>query len=377
MSRGLPHTGLPLVIKDANGNLTQRTSAGDGLYAALRSVYLAGIQTVADYPSKSDRYCGSVVNNSTTSTEVGSFTDTIHDSPVNDPVTTITSTTTTLYQLDDTISAPSPHILSADSDGQIYEMNDEEMILAAGALYGFALSAGTLPGFTFRIATSTPSPTSDWEVWESAIFTDTLQSGSDTVYNLYRRKLVTPASNAEFSGLYDATYGITVCYKTINSKPAIQQATDLEVARSYAYACQLQRASTGAYAGVGKYLLLASGDTLPSGTWVSRGSAIDTRRQTIDMQFGGQREIGQPFVGFRDVLFDFVGHRDTDQNGPGEDFANAQGQKFAGQRQYIATRQVEGDFTGSRDGQFTGVGVRPVSSTSTIETYTLYVKTAI
>jgi hypothetical protein len=366
MSRGLPHTGQILHIKDANGNLEQHVPS-KAVYAGLAMTFLGGDSIIVDYPSKSDRYNGSIVNNSTNSTVIGSFTDTIHAADPGQPVTTITSTTTALHQLDDTITAPTLVPLSADSDGQLYAMNDEELAFA-NTFFGFSLDAGTLSGFTFRLASSTPEPTGDWEVWESAIFTNTEKLESNVVYNIYRR---ISAGDTSFSGFYDNAYGTSVVYKTINSKPAVQQMSDIEVGRAFVYASQLLRAETG----VGDYILAASGDTLPSGTWKNMGSALDTRRTLANEDFVGQREVANPFVGSRTLFSYFIGHRGTEGENT-EQFANAEGQKFAGTRQFGGNREsAQQFFSGSRDYQFAGITPHPTTSLD-IETYTLYLRTA-
>jgi len=358
MSRNVSVTSIPIRIKDANGNLT-RVYIGE----LLHGLYLAGAKMVTDF-SAGDRYNGALLNNSTTSTAIGTFTDTVHAASVGNAATTITQTDTTLYQLSDSISALGDDVgMSADSDGNLYQQNVAELTLSAG-LAGFAHQQ-EWPGITFKLGSTTPSPTADYEVFESNIFSDTVSGGTTTQYNIYRRIAYTPGITIS----YDDTYGGGVVKSTVDGKMAVVQATEDQIAKHYTLGLLYQRVTNG----LGNYLLLSSTDGTPSangyaGTWETRGTAIDTRRDTDPANFQGQREDPNPFVGPRDIDATFVGAE--------EQFTNAQSQKFAGTRDFVGQREsAQQFFSGQRTLQVLHQEV--LSATSTIETYTLYVKTVV
>ena len=354
-------SGTPIHIKDANGNLQQLPDNG----ALGKRLYLAGLQAVADYPTKSDRYNGSIVNNSTTSTLIGSFTDTIHESEATESVTTINSTTTPLHQLDDALITLSDQAILSTDGLELYQMTEDE--LAAHAISAYSLNAthfytNNHPGFGFYLSTNAPNTgrAADWEEWDADVFTDTAQVRNPSVPNygaigssswsIWRRK---EFLGINFAGWTD-TYGTSAVKKVIDSKFAVQQATDEEIGRSMMVGLQKLRANTG----IGNYILAASGDTLPSGSWVAKGTALDYRRSTVADDFVGQRADG----------FDFTGHRGT-AGADFENFANTDTlQKFGGTR----------DFAGPRDTTFSGQALATGNTDYTIiETYTLYVKTAV
>lgn len=366
MSRSVANgSGTPVHIKDANGNLKQLPDNG----ALAERLFLAGLQAVADYPTKTDRYNGAILNNSTTSTVIGSYTDTIHESNYLESVTTINSTTTPLHQLDDALITLSDQAILSTDGQELYQMTEDE--LAAHAISAYSLNAthfytNNWPGFGFWLSTTSAAPNdgtgggqSDWEEWDADVFSDTAQAigagnfpfVGQTRFSIWRRKTF---QGITFAG-WDDTYGTSVVKKVIDSKFAVQQATDEEIGRSMMVGLQKLRASTG----IGNYILAASGDTLPSGTWVAKGTAFDARRVTASADFVGTRDI------------DFVGHRGV-EGAADEQFLNPDDatQKFAGVR----------DFTGTRDTNFSGQALSNQSGAGgyvTIETYTLYVKTAV
>lgn len=356
-------TGTPVHIKDADGNLQALDASG----ANLNRLYLAGQQVLADYPAKANRYNGSVMNNATTSTLLGSFTNTVHQSEGDESVTTINSTTTPLHQLDDALISltNTRSLMSVDDVGNVYQMNDAELEHSASQ-QAEAFYRQDYPGFCFWLSAVSPhlqtanssDTAADWELWDFTVFSDTRQnrvfnfsSISSTDFSIWRSK----RSGLSFSG-FDDTYGTGIVYQNIFGVQLIQQATDVEVGRSMMVGLQKLRANTG----VGNYIFLASGDTLPSGTWVAKGTASDFRRTVID---------NVDFVGTRDDL-QFNGHRNATAGAVDEQYVNSfTGQKFAGTR----------DYSGTRDNiQFTGQGLSPTQNDYTlIETYTLYVKVKV
>ena len=354
MSRNTAVTSVPVRIKDSDGNLIRINSDN-----AFYGTYLGCVQLITDYPSAGDRYRGALLNNSTNSTSIGTMTDTVQNSAVLDPITTINSTTTTLYQLDDAlITLGDQVLLSSDSDGHLYQMNDTEQIGAA-ALLGYAYS-NEWPGVSFRLASTSPSPTSDWEVWQAGVFTNTEQDESDIGYNLYRRKAITWTTGS-------ATHGHGVYKSVVNGKVALREGEQEQVGRTYYRGFDLRRASLG----VGRYLLLPSGSTPSSegeaGTWAARGSAIDTRKATVSMQFTGtrpatftgQRNFAATYAGQRDAAFtgitaetNFLGARNFTATYVGQRdaiFAGSAAATFTGQRNFTAT------YAGQRDAAFTGI----------------------
>ena len=380
MSRSTWHTSIPVRIKDTDGNLVQ------GELAALsHGTYLGALQLVADYAA-GVRYNGALSSSSTTSTAIGTFTNTNNAAAVNQPATTITSTATSLYQLDDALPTLGDNcLLGCDSDGQLYQFNDGEQAQTGGLL---AFAHGLqYPGITFKLGSTTPTPTVDYEIYESNVFQNTINSAATTTYNIYRRKSL----NTGFTIGYDDTNGMGVCKTTISGKFAVKQATDAQVGKTFARALMRAKAATG----LGRYLLLPSTTTPAgegeSGTWVARGTATDTRKGLSNVFFVGQgadqQWIGQRgftgWAGVRQATQTFIGNRTTPPGQTGDvQFVNGQGQKFAGTRDFVGNRDAFfQDFVGGRNATFVGkrdtnyAGVAVNNTTQTIETYTLYVRT--
>lgn len=341
-------TKYPLTIKDANGNLEQLDIASI-TYAFEK----AGEYIVDTYPASTDRYNGSVCFNATTSTLIGTATDTKYGAATgaHGTATEIQYTTTAypVHQLDDAFSSPSfAPILSADSDGHIFEMTDAMLDLTIKSVYGLTIFYA-YPGQYF-LAASNPDA-AIYELFNENIFIDNV--GTNIGYDIYRKtQLATPTTTAPWTS---PSLGNNVVYDVVSSKPAIKGLTEAQMAEYYAYVTMKLRASSG----IGDYVLLSSAQGTPtaagySGDWVGRGTATDTRRDTTTTNYGG-------FVGYTGTR---PGPQDTYFASAQADYTRQVNQYFSGNRwvnvpglgdfynQFL--NLAGGDFTGSYAGQYLG-----------------------
>ena len=230
-------TKYPLTIKDTDGNLEQ-LDATSLAYAWEK----AGEYLVDTYAASTNRYNGSVCFNATTSTLIGTATDTQYDVATGSHGTNseiqYTETAYPFHQLDDAYTSPSfAPILSSDSDGQIYKMTDAMLSLEVKASYSTAID-DQYPG-TFVLASSNPDAATH-ELWDENIFVD--DYGSSVGYDIYRKtNLSTPTTSAPWAG----SLGNNVVYNgVVNSSPAIKGLSEAQMAEYYAYVTMKLRATS-------------------------------------------------------------------------------------------------------------------------------------
>lgn len=268
---------IPLALKNDSGDFQGISAASEEWYG-----HQAGIKLVESFPNKSSRYNGSVAANVTNSTSIGGFTDTFYNEAIGThPASALStgSTTTTIYQLDDSAAIPYNDLpLAADSSGNLHQMSNVAF-LRWSTRVAEELHGNEYPGLSFRVATSAPS--ADWKKWDSDVFSDTLTNGTANTYSIWRRETATEPSSP--------TYNVIEIKTT--SPMAVQEFTDsdqkISVRQSALYARK--------HSGVGDYLLLPSSQTPAgngeSGTWVARGTALDTRNTLSDQQYTGQNSF--------------------------------------------------------------------------------------
>ena len=418
----------PLKLEGTNGDLKEMTTAEENYLA-----YQAGEQLKASAKTE----VGAITDASSGNETVGAFTDTRFDQvPGSHGSITTTSTVTTLYQTEGTAAENggdfrnAVHQDTGDGDTHnrsLHEFTSAEMDTLTDRLTA-TIFANDYPG-TYKLGSSAPS--SDYDVHLSAVFTDTRTdadgdgaTATTTVatYNIYQRQTfsaptaVRPVSLKRSSGGSGTFQGI-------------QEMSDAEIKYTFG-----QRAKTRIMSGtkgVGTYILNSSATGAPSetGTWVAKGTATDTRHTTTDTDYT------QDFVGTFETTFTgtfetafvgtFVGERDFTSNFTNNFTQNFVGD-FAGEATYTRvfasgglyggsftgnfvgpanfTQTFTGDFTGDFVGNFTGernfettftgtfetdfigtfettftgnfIGALINAGTETIETYTLYVRTA-
>ena len=416
----------PLKLEGTNGDLKEMTTAEENYLA-----YQAGEQLKASAKTE----VGAITDASSGNETVGAFTDTRFDQvPGSHGSITTTSTVTTLYQTEGTAAENggdfrnAVHQDTGDGDTHnrsLHEFTSAEMDTLTDRLTA-TIFANDYPG-TYKLGSSAPS--SDYDVHLSAVFTDTrTDAGPSTVtvatYNIYQRQTfsaptaVRPVSLKRSSGGSGTFQGI-------------QEMSDAEIKYTFG-----QRAKTRIMSGtkgVGTYILNSSATGAPSetGTWVAKGTATDTRHTTTDTDytqdfvgtfettftgtfetdfvgtFVGERDFTQTFLQTftGDFTGDFAGEQDYTRNstnvalygavsnftgnfvGPANftrnsttDFVGDFVGNFVGERNFETTftGTFESDFVGTFETTFTGnfIGALINAGTETIETYTLYVRTA-
>ena len=369
---------IPLALKNDSGDFQGISVASEEWFG-----YQAGIKVVESFANKSSRYNGSVAANATSSTSIGSFTDTFYNEAIGThPASALStgSTTTTIYQLDDSAAIPYNDLpIAADSSGNLHQMSNVAF-LRWSTRVAEELHSNEYPGLSFRVATSAPS--GDWKKWDSDVFSDTLTNGTANTYSIWRRETAVEPSSP--------TYNIIEIKST--SPMAVQEFTDsdqkISLRQSVLYARK--------HSGVGDYLLLPSSQTPTgngeTGTWVARGTALDTRNTLSEQQytgdFAGSRNYAASYAGSRVVEQDFAGSRNyssaysgsrtysgaysgsrtyssvVGQYGGSRNYASVVGQ-YDGSRnysaQYAGDRTVAQDFAGSRNYSAQYAGDRTVA----------------
>jgi len=363
--------GTPLKLEGTNGDLKEMTTAEENYLA-----YQAGEQLKASAKTE----VGAITDVSSGNETVGAFTDTRFDQvPGTHGSITTTSTVTTLYQTEGTAAENggdfrnAVHQDTGDGDTHnrsLHEFTSAEMDTLTDRLVA-TIFANDYPG-TYKLGSSAPS--SDYDVHLSAVFTDTRtdESAGDpstvtvATYNIYQRQTFSAPTAVRPVALKRSSGGS-------GTFQGIQEMSDAEIKYTFG-----QRAKTrimNGNKGVGTYILNSSATGAPSetGTWVAKGTATDTRHTTTDTDYT-QDFVGtfeQDFVGT--FTGTFVGEASGAVNYLGE---TAGAVNYAGPGTY--EQNFETTFTGTFETTFTGnfIGALINNATATIETYTLYVRTA-
>jgi hypothetical protein len=356
---------IPLALKNDSGDFQGISVASEEWFG-----YQAGIKVVESFANKSSRYNGSVAANATSSTSIGSFTDTFYNEAIGThPASALStgSTTTTIYQLDDSAAIPYNDLpIAADSSGNLHQMSNVAF-LRWSTRVAEELHSNEYPGLSFRVATSAPS--GDWKKWDSDVFSDTLTNGTANTYSIWRRETAVEPSSP--------TYNIIEIKST--SPMAVQEFTDsdqkISLRQSVLYARK--------HSGVGDYLLLPSSQTPTgngeTGTWVARGTALDTRNTLSEQQytgdFAGSRNYAASYAGSRVVEQDFAGSRNYSSAYSG---SRTYSGAYSGSRtyssvvgQYGGSRNYAGVYGGSRNYAASYAGTRPAVYAGTRENVVL------
>ena len=266
--------GVPLLLKDASGNLQEFTT-GEEAYLS----YLASLQLLEDSA------IGSL--NTSGGTSIGSFSNTFFNEPVGThPSTSITvgTTTSTVYQnlgtaLEDSADWRRPlEVFDSAGFAGVKEMDDASLNAAVDRYLSYIFT-NDLPG-TYLLADSDGPAAPGYTAAVNPVFTDTRTDGYSKNYALWRR---TPT-----------LFSIPTTKRALHLKRAgntqagvyddgIEEMTDQEIKTTFG-----QRAKTRINAsGIGKYQLRTSSQGAPTdpGTWVAKGTAIDTRKTTGDVNY--------------------------------------------------------------------------------------------
>ena len=257
-------------------------------------------------------------------TTVGTYTDTVYDQPVGTHGTTLTTTTTNTSLFQNTGTADESgsdfkrpiHWNTALTPDAIQEMTDTNFNACVDRLIA-KVFASDYPG-TFKLAATAPS--ADYSVFLENLFTDTTLAGPGLRYSIWKRNAMTAPTTVR-----------SVAIKRVSGNGAtddfagLQEMTDAEIKYTFG-----QRAKTRISTSlIGTYQLRNSSQGVPSatGTWVAKGTALDTNNETPDV--------------------DFTNNYTGDY---GSNYVSNSTSVFAGN--YLA--DYTGDFTGNYVGDFAG-----------------------
>jgi hypothetical protein len=353
---------LPIVQKDASGNLQRATATNENYLAFKAGVHLAG---TADHG-------GTIRSSSVTNdTAIGSFTNTFYNEPVGThpgSSLSIGSTTTTLYQrsgsasiaLDDTVNFRRPVY---ETSTQIHDFDSDQMHDLSHALRSIVVS-NEYPG-SYRLASSAPS--GDWSAHLTNIFSDTTTDGTVTNYTIWERQTGTAPTKCNAIHIKRGSYG---AYPLAAYDGGLEAMSDTE--QSTTFGQILSRHFVHGDAGTYELRSSAQGAPVATGTWEARGTAVDTRYTTASQNYAGDRSYSsqytgpQNYSGVRDVSFS--GPRAANFTGPQPaNFAGPQPNNFVGPQPANFAGPQPTTFSGPRAANFAGptptnyLGVRNVN----------------
>lgn len=347
-----------------NGDFKQISTTNENFYA-----YAGGQGIVNDNSSVSSRFHNSLTTTNTAlDSAIGSYTDTFYTDPVgthSGSSLNSGSTTTTLYQMKDSdgfghygeSNRPNKPV-AVDSSGDIWEM-DSAAFTRLGVRVAEVKNTNDYPG-TFYLSSTQPS--GDYRKWIDVVFTDTRAAG-DVDYHIWQREtMTTPPTAANFYAL-----------KLKDSdQPHLQEMSLLQLQTSMA-SCILAGEQES---GIGDYELRSSAQGVPTrpGTWVAKGTAVDTRN-IIDSDATYATSYTSPFytsqytrqytgqytrLEYADVPAQFAGTRQQNYAGSRNYSGNYGGSRnfsgqYAGSRLYAAalgyagSRNYSGNYSGSRN----------------------------
>lgn len=258
----------PLKLRDANGNIQEMTTSEENYIAYQVGLHLSSADSAE---------VGSL-NRLTTGNTVGTFSNTFFNQPVGThPSTSITTgtTNTTIYQTTGTAAETDSDVYSplmwVDSASQTgFKLMPDTDLNEAIDRYLTTIHTNEYPG-SYRLSTSAPS--SDWTSQQVA-FTDTRSDGTSTNYYLWKRTDGTAPSTVRPMYVEDSAGGSGI---------ALQEMDDRKIKYSFGQRAKTRLLSSA----IGTYELRSATQGAPSspGTWVSRGTATDTKQTTSQQLF--------------------------------------------------------------------------------------------
>jgi len=347
-------------------------------------------------------------------TSIGSYTNTFFNEAVGThPGSSITSgsTVTTVYQNTGTAAEDGAdfHRPIRWNGTGFEEMDNTELNTLVDRLLGLVF-VNNYPG-DYQLGSSSPGAAYDTHI--AGVFSDTRTDGTTITYNIYQRQsMASPPSEVK-------------CVKVFNdttSFDGLKEMSNTEIA--YTLGQRMKTRIMSSANNIGAYQLRSSAQGAPSdpGTWSARGTATDTKNTTGDVDYSATysgvyvgnytRNRTQNFVGnyTRDRTQNFVGNYTNpnairygrnrtvafrltyanritptyyvadyvgDYLGP-ESYAGDYVGNFIGNYDGDYVGNFIGDYDGDYEGNYLGnyLGETIDSGTTTIETYTLYVRTA-
>ena len=324
-----------------NGDFKQISTTNENFYA-----YAGGQGIVNDNSSVSSRFHNSLTSTNTAlDSAIGSYTDTFYTDPVGTSSGSSLnsgSTTTTLYQMKDSDGfghygeSDSPNKpVAVDSSGNIWEM-DSAAFTRLGVRVAEVKNTNDYPG-TFYLSSAQPS--GDYRKWIDVVFTDTRAVG-DVDYHIWQREtMTTPPTAPNFYAL-----------KLQDSdQPHLQEMSLLQLQTSMASCIFAGEQESG----IGDYELRSSAQGAPTrpGTWVAKGTAVDTRN-VIDSDATYATSYTSPFYTSQFTRQYTGQYTRLEYADVPSSFAGFRQETFAGSRNYLhiygGSRNFSGQYAGSR-----------------------------
>lgn len=388
----------PLKLNGTGGDLKEMTTTEENYLA-----YQAGLQLAAMLDNDI-----SALDPSVGGTAIGSYTNTFYNEAIGThPGTSLSigSTVTTLYQNTGTasetgITRPCTFTVAG---VRIDETNDTNFNNIVDRLIS-TIMTNEYPG-VYRLASS--SPGADWDVHISNALVDTRANGTVN-YNIYQRQTYTAPTAVKPLKLADASGNI-------------KEMSDAEIKLTFGQRAKTRIMSSANY--IGAYQLRSSAAGAPvGGTWAARGTATDTRNLTEDVSYVatnsadysanyqsiriGTRITNRTvnYVGYytnpnainylnyrltyRTAIIGYAGYAPGRPGGTTAYYVGYYTGDYLGPGYY--TGYYTGDFIGNYVGNYLGdyignyvgdyignyTGLTLVSTSATVETYTLYCRTA-
>ena len=395
--------GTPIKLEGGSGDLKEMTTGEEAWLA-----YQCGLQLAAANEADVATLTTTVGSN----TDIGSYTNTFFNEAVGThPGSSITSgsTTTNLYQAVGTAleSGSDFHRPIHWNTDKFEEMDDTELNALVDRLLGLVF-ANSYPG-DYYLASSTPGGT--YDVHLSSVFSDTRTDGTSVAYNVYQRQsIAAPPSEVKCMKVYN----------DITSFDGLKQMSNAEIA--YTLGQRMKTRIMSSTDNIGAYQLRSSAEGAPvaAGTWAARGTATDTKQTTADVDYSADYSDNYSGEYSADYSADYAGEYSADYsaNYVGN-YTNPNAIQYTRSRSvtiqirpqgggnppgyysfipyqlsytgnytgnYLGPASYAGDYTGNYVGNYTGqytgnytgnyLGETIQSGNETIETYTLYVRTA-
>ena len=262
--------------------------------------YQAGLRLAAD----SD-IAGLTLTSSGNAT-VGSYQNTEFDAGVGTHGVTLTTTTTTtpVYQKEGTAAESGAnfrkpiHYQKSGSQTQFHEMTSSEIDTLTDRLVS-RIFTSDYPG-SFKLGTSAPS---GYTTYLHNVFEDTRTDGHSQNYSIYRRTSMS-APTAVKPLAIKRSLGGSGTYQGLQQMSTAQM--------QYTFGQRAKNRIMNGSNGVGTYLLLSSTSGTPtangySGTWHSKGVAVDTKQATVSTQYTRNFSRSRVSTYAREYVGDYLG----------------------------------------------------------------------
>ena len=394
--------GTPVKLEGGSGDLKEMSTSEEQWLA-----YQCGLQLAA--------MAGTDVGALTTTsggTSIGSYSNTFFNQAVGThPGSSISTgtTTTTVYQNTGTATEAGAdfHRPIRWNGSAFEEMDDTEINTLVDRLLAITF-AGNYPG-DYQLASSSPGATYDTHI--AGVFSDTRTDGTTVTYNIYQRQShAVPPTEIKCVKIYN----------DVTSFDGLKEMTNTEIA--YTFGQRMKTRIMSSANNIGAYQLRSSAQGAPvaAGTWSARGTATDTKQTTSDVDYSATYVGNYSGTYSADYSVQYAGTYSADYsaNYVGN-YTNPDAIQYSRNRtptrtsyeqqgafyyqadfvgNYLGPASYAGDYVGNYVGNYTGLytgnyvgnytgtyagdyvgnylGETISASNTTIETYTLYVRTA-